>query len=40
MKVLIYNSSENLIFVGTYDEFLELKENHLINDSDRIVFDK
>ena len=40
MKVLIYNSSENLVFVGTYNEFLELKENHLINDSNRIIFEK
>lgn len=38
MNILIYNSSENLIFTGTYNEFLELKENHLINDSDRIIF--
>lgn len=38
MNISIYNSSENLIFTGTYNEFLELKENHLIYDSDRIIF--
>ncbi len=38
MEISIYNSSENLIFIGTYDEFLQLKENHLINDSDKIAF--
>ena len=38
MEISIYNSSENLIFTGTYDEFLQLKENHLINGSDKTVF--
>ena len=36
-RIRIYNSSEQLIFEGDQDEFSELKKNHLINDSDRIV---
>lgn len=33
----VYNSSEKLIFKVTAEEFKELKANHQINDSDRIV---
>lgn len=37
MTIKIYNSSETLIFEGNEQEFDELRKNHLINDSDRIV---
>lgn len=36
-RIRIYNSSDLLIFDGDLDELNELKKNHLINDSDRIV---
>lgn len=39
MKTIkVYNSSERLVWEGSYDGFLEMKRNHQINDSDRIVF--
>lgn len=39
MKTIkIYNSSEKLVWEGDYDGFLGMKNNHQINDSDRIVF--
>ena len=38
MTIKVYNSSENLVFVGNEREFDELRANHLVNDSDRIVF--
>lgn len=38
MTIKIYNSSEKLVFEGNETEFNELRKNHLINDSDRIVF--
>lgn len=37
-KVQVYNSSESLVWEGTYSGLEELKKNHQINDSDRIVF--
>ena len=40
ITVKIYNSSENLIFEGSYEEYEELKKNNLVNDSDRIYFSK
>lgn len=40
MTIKIYNSSENLVFEGNEAEFEEMKKNHLVNDSDRIVFEK
>lgn len=39
-KVKVYNSSERLVFEVSYAEFVELKKNHQINGSDRIVFSK
>ena len=40
MTYKIYNSSENLVFEGNEQQFNELKKNHLINGSDRIVIVK
>ena len=37
-SIKIYNSSECLVFDGNEQEFDNLRANHLINDSDRIVF--
>ena len=37
MTIRVYNSSDNLVFEGNETEFDELRKNHLINDSDRIV---
>lgn len=39
MTIKIYNSSENLVFEGNEAEFEEMKKNHLVNDSDRIIFE-
>lgn len=38
MTIRVYNSSECLVFEGNETEFDILRANHLINDSDRIVF--
>lgn len=40
MTIKIYNSSEKLVFEGNEDEFDELRKNHLVNDSDRIIIEK
>lgn len=40
MTYKIYNSSENLVFEGNEQQFNEMKKNHLINSSDRIVIVK
>lgn len=40
MTYKIYNSSEKLVFEGNEQQFNEMKKNHLINDSDRIVIVK
>ena len=40
MTYKIYNSSEKLVFEGNEQQFNEMKKNHLINDSDRIVIIK
>ena len=41
MRVQVYNSSEKLIYEDTikdnYETYLQWKNNHLLNDSDRIV---
>lgn len=39
MNIKVYNASECLIFSGTYEEYKQLEQNHLINDSDRIVIE-
>lgn len=39
MKVKVYNASDCLIFSGSYEEYKQLKQNHLVNDSDRIVIE-
>ena len=36
--VRIYNSSERLVFEGDYAGYQEMKNNYLINSSDRISF--
>lgn len=36
MTVKVYNSSNNLIFVGTLEEFEELRKEHLIKESDKV----
>ena len=36
--IKIYNSSDCLVFEGNEEQYNELKKNHFINDSDRIVF--
>lgn len=40
MKIQVYNSSECIVFSGSEEEYQELKANHLINDSDRVIFIK
>ena len=41
MRVQVYNSSEKLIYEDriedNYETYLQWKEEHLLNDSDRIV---
>lgn len=39
MKIKIYNSSECLVWEGDEAGFAELKHEHLLNDSDRIVIE-
>ena len=36
-EVKVYNSSENLVFEGSYEEYQQLVKDNLINDSDRVV---
>lgn len=39
MKTIkVYNSSDILVWSGDEEGYDELRKNHLINDSDRIVF--
>lgn len=37
MKIKIYNSAGSLVFEGDEIEFAEMRTNHLVNGSDRIV---
>ena len=38
MTIKIYNSSDCLVFEGNERAFDKLRANHLLNDSDRIIF--
>lgn len=40
MTIKVYNSSEKLVFEGNKAQFDQLRKNHLVNDSDRIVICK
>ena len=40
MTIKIYNPSEKLVFEGNIEEYKQMKANHQINDSDRIVFEE
>ena len=40
MSIKIYNSSDRLVWEGDYNGLLKLRREHMINDSDRIVFEE